>query len=344
MKKTKYFLVSMLILSAILLGACNYPTLGGEEDVAATTIASTTVAVFTRAAETAASNLPTATTAPDATALPTNTIAPTIPPAIPPATATNTPIPCNRASFVKDVTYADNTEVLPNTVFTKTWRIKNNGSCTWTSSYVLLFDSGDQMGAPTTSPITSGTVAPGSTVDISVNLTSPASPGTYQGKFKLRSGDNIVFGVNADGQGPFWVKIVVPSPTPTATDVPIIIVTLPPMTMVMSGPDLVITDITYSPAAPHKNDLVTVKVSTYNQGNQVAGPYTVKWYAAGPTVGCTWAVSGNNAGGGKVLTCTYTYGGWNNAYVTKAIADTANTVAESNETNNTLTQILPVLP
>ena len=211
MKKSKYLLTSILILSAILLGACNLPTTESTEDVDATTIAATSAVVFTQAAETAIVSLPSATTAPIATAIPTNTIAPTIPP----ATATNTPIPCNRASFVKDVNYPDNTEVLPNTVFTKTWQIKNNGSCTWTSGYVLLFDSGDQMGASATAPITGGTVSPGATIEISVNLTSPVAAGTYQGKFKLRSGDNIVFGINANGQEPFWVKIVVPVPTPT---------------------------------------------------------------------------------------------------------------------------------
>lgn len=70
------------------------------------------------------------------------------------------------------------------------------------------------MGAPATAPL-GGSVAPGATIDISVNLTAPSNPGNYQGNFKLRSHDNIVFGINADAQGPFWVKIVVPNPTPT---------------------------------------------------------------------------------------------------------------------------------
>ena len=339
MKNPKYLLVSILIISAILLGACNLPNRESDTDSDATTVAATSAAIFTQTAEkaTMTAGIPSATTAPSATALPTNTPFPTAPP----VTATNIPIPCNRASFVQDVTYADNAEVAAGTTFTKTWRIKNNGSCTWNSGYIILFDSGEQMGAPATASITSGSVSPGATIDISVNLTAPATSGTYQGNFKLRSPDNIVFGINADGQGPFWVKIVVPTPTPVPADTTA--PTLPPPpTPIM--PDLVITQITYSPAAPHKGDLVTVKVSTYNQGTVAAGPYTVVWYAAGPTVGCTWPVSGNNAGGGKVLTCTYTYSGWNHAYVTKAIADTANTVAEGNESNNTTTQILDVSP
>ncbi len=210
MKKSKYLLLSVLILNAILLGACSLPAGKSAEDTAATSVAATTAAAFTQAAETVASTSPTVVILPTAT----NTLSPTAPA----ATATNTPVPCNRASFVKDVTYADGSEVAAGTTFTKTWRIKNNGSCTWTSDYVLLFDSGDQMGASATVSMTAGTVTPGSTVDISVALSAPASPGTYQGMFKLRSSDNVVFGINADGQSPFWVKIVVPNPpSPTTT-------------------------------------------------------------------------------------------------------------------------------
>lgn len=219
MRKSKYLLFSLVILSAILLGACNLPANLSTEDGNATIIASTANVVFTRAAETAGSISAQSTATTEtlvATALPSDTPVPTLPP----AAATNTPIPCNWASFVKDVTYPDDTAVPAGTVFTKTWRIKNNGSCNWTSGYVLLFDSGDQMNAPATGTVTSGTVTPGATVDISVNLTAPASPGTYRGKFKLRSPDNIVFGINANAQGPFWVQIVVPAPT--ATSVPAI--------------------------------------------------------------------------------------------------------------------------
>ena len=220
MKKTTLLLLTIFIAAALILGACNLPEKQSQEDIDATTVAETAAVVFTQAAETAAALAPSPTSAALATftAVPTNTLFPTQA-----ATATATPIPCNRASFVKDVTYPDNTAVEPNAVFTKTWRLKNTGSCTWTSGYVLLFDTGDKMNAPAVATITSGSIAPGSTIDISVDLTAPATPGTYQGNFKLRSPDNIVFGINADGQGPFWVKVVVapPTATPTATSIPV---------------------------------------------------------------------------------------------------------------------------
>lgn len=329
MRKSKYLLFTLVILSAILLGACNLPTKLSTEDANATIVASTANVVFTRAAETAtagsSSILSTATTTPlVATALPTNTPVPTIPP----VAATNTPIPCNRASFVKDVNYPDNTEVPAGTAFTKTWRIKNNGSCTWTSGYVLLFDSGDQMNAPATATITAGTVTPGATVDISVDLTAPASPGTYQGKFKLRSPDNIVFGINANAQAAFWVKIIVPAPTPTPT-----------ATEVASA-DLYITQIEYNPVAPKKDDLIQIKVSVFNGGDAVSGPFTVEWWSAvgSGSPKCSWDIASLVAHGGFVKECTYTYLGCS-TYTTYAIADTTNAVLESDETNNQLDKV-----
>jgi len=329
MRKSKYLLFTLVILSAILLGACNLPANLSTEDGNATIIASTANVVFTRAAETAGSISAQSTATTEtlvATALPSDTPVPTLPP----AAATNTPIPCNWASFVKDVTYPDDTAVPAGTVFTKTWRIKNNGSCNWTSGYVLLFDSGDQMNAPATGTVTSGTVTPGATVDISVNLTAPASPGTYRGRFKLRSPDNIVFGINADAQGPFWVQIVVPNPTPTATTVPV------------AKADLYISNIEYVPPSFKKGDSITVKVSVYNGGNAPAGPFTFAWWPAvgygTPPPQCTWNKASLVAIGGYVEDCSFVYLGCS-TYTTYAIADTTNAVTESDETNNQLDKV-----
>ncbi len=330
MKKSRILLITIFTVATLILGACNLPSKESQEDADATTIAETAAAVFTQAAETAAAVAPSATSLvvpPTSTPVPTNTLFPTQA-----ASATATPIPCNRASFVKDVTYADNAKVDAGAAFTKTWRLKNTGSCTWTSGYVLLFDNGDQMNAPAVSNITGGSIAPGSTIDISVDLTAPTAPGTYQGNFKLRSPDNIVFGINADGQGPFWVKVVVPSPTatPTAT------------ATTVAKPDLYITQIEYNPAAPHMDDVVTVKVSVYNGGDAAAGAFTVEWSPAnGHAAECSWPVASLVAHGGYVLDCTYTYSGWAN-YQTSATADTADVIDESDETNNTKIQALSV--
>ncbi len=136
---------------------------------------------------------------------------PTYTPMLPSVTpsVTLTPVPCNWAQYVSDVTIQDNWETTPSDHFTKTWRLKNIGSCTWTSGYSLIFDHGDQMGAPASQQLTTGTVEPGGTIDVSVDLLSPNVAGTYQGFFKLRASDSSVFGIGPDAGGAFWVKIVV---------------------------------------------------------------------------------------------------------------------------------------
>ena len=55
--------------------------------------------------------------------------------------------PCDWAQFIADVTVPDGTTYTPGATFQKTWRLKNIGYCTWTTSYALVFDSGQQMGA-----------------------------------------------------------------------------------------------------------------------------------------------------------------------------------------------------
>ena len=74
---------------------------------------------------------PTATLALPTPVPPTNT---PVPPTPVSATATQVQIACDQALFVDDVNYPDGSDVAPGTSFVKTWRLKNNGSCTWNSS------------------------------------------------------------------------------------------------------------------------------------------------------------------------------------------------------------------
>ena len=136
------------------------------------------------------------------TAAPTAAPAATVPGAPSP---TSTPSgACNAVSFVADVTIPDDTVIGLSKPFTKTWRLKNVGTCTWTSGYSLVFDSGDQMSGPGSQQLTNGTVLPGATIDVSVDLTAPGSAGTYKGNWRLREPGGAVFGLST---GPFWVQI-----------------------------------------------------------------------------------------------------------------------------------------
>ena len=216
MKRIGYtLLVSLLIL---LLAACNMPR-STSSSVEQTAMINTSVA------ETVAAGLvvniqpteqlpATSTQTPDSvivdTPQPTNTPIPKT------ATPTATPIPCNLAKFIDDVTIPDGTVFEPGKVFTKTWSLKNVGTCTWTSGYDIVFYSGDAMGAPSAVQITTGTIAPGQTVEVSVNLTAPSSAGTYRGNWQMRDPSDNIFGIENSTSGYFWVeiKVVVPTNTP----------------------------------------------------------------------------------------------------------------------------------
>jgi hypothetical protein len=76
------------------------------------------------------------------------------------------------ATFVQDVSIPDGTEFGPGQSFTKTWRLKNVGTCTWQTSYDIVFMRGDRMDGATTDLTTAVRSA---TVDISVKLKSPDS-------------------------------------------------------------------------------------------------------------------------------------------------------------------------
>lgn len=154
----------------------------------------------------------TATTAPAATATATATLLPTSTstPVPPTNTPTATPIPCNLALFVADVTVPDGSVLLPNSTFTKIWRLKNIGSCTWTSGYDIVFTGGSQMNGPAAVDFPAS-VAPGQTVDLPVNLTAPGSEGSYRSEWKIRSETGALFGVGASS-APFYADIRVTAP------------------------------------------------------------------------------------------------------------------------------------
>jgi hypothetical protein len=128
-----------------------------------------------------------------------------VPPTRVPATPTAVSY-CDWVLFVKDVTIPDGSPMGPGEVFTKTWRLQNRGTCTWTSDYMLVFASGDPMGG-TTAVRLPGRVAPGQTVDVSVTLTAPNSNGRQVGYWMLRNPSGQVFGYGENANKAFYVDI-----------------------------------------------------------------------------------------------------------------------------------------
>jgi hypothetical protein len=128
------------------------------------------------------------------------------------------------AAWVADLSYNDqnmtNPPVMtPGQPFTKGWRLRNVGTCPWTTAFNLAFSYGNvpaaQMGGQPI-PVTKN-VNPGETFDFQVNLIAPIFPGTYQGFWNMRNAANEKFGETV------WVGITVPgaaTPTPAPTQTP----------------------------------------------------------------------------------------------------------------------------
>lgn len=189
MKHKGLFLYLTFIL---FIFACNLPS-GNQPPTNIDSIATQAALTVTAAAQIPVLETPSVTPS----------VVETITTAAQQTSATNTPV-CNLASFVSDVTVPDNTNITINTGFTKTWQLKNVGSCTWTSGYQVIFDSGDQMNGPASQQLTNATVLPGATINVSINLTAPASAGTYKGNWKLKDSNGVTFALST---GPFWVQI-----------------------------------------------------------------------------------------------------------------------------------------
>jgi len=225
--KTRILFVGLLtVISAILLAACGglIPKTGQDSVSAQQTQVMQTVsmALTQQAFETMVSEatqqsqltplptvMPTSTLAPTTAEQPTQGVTPVLPsPTTAPTLApTPIPLPCNSAGFVKDVSVPDGTEFTAGAKFTKTWRLVNNGTCTWTTDYDVVFSEGSAMGAPAYVALKNN-VKPGETVDISVDMVAPSTGGTYKSTWLLRDASDKSFGFGG-GKSGFWVSIKV---------------------------------------------------------------------------------------------------------------------------------------
>lgn len=158
---------------------------------------------------------------PAATAAAIQPATPTTTPAQPtpnPSTATSTATPetpatadqgCEeKPAYYGDVTIPDETFFEQGVPFTKTWRFRNDGTCTWTTDYKLVFYSGDIMSGPLNQPFPV-TVPPGEQVELSVDLVAPSRGGTHIGHWWFENPAGQRFGTGSALADSFWVKISV---------------------------------------------------------------------------------------------------------------------------------------
>lgn len=209
--KSKYPV--LLLVCSLLISACAASPTPSEPtpDVVAvrTSAAQTVVAQFTLTAAlftpTLPPPLPTETTA----AEPTATATATQPVVAQVTNAEGTPIDlCDKYSWdvnTVDVNYRDNSAVAPGESFTKTWLIKNIGSCTWGEGYRMVFSYGERMGGQAV-PLEAA-IAPGQEVEVSVTFKAPDLAGTYFSSWTMQNALGIPF-LGNDNKS-LYVQVVV---------------------------------------------------------------------------------------------------------------------------------------
>jgi len=83
--------------------------------------------------------------------------------------------------------------------FSKTWTIRNAGSCKWTEDYAFVFEEGTQMGGESSIKVNT-VVEPNETITFKVNLKAPSTNGDYTGVWRMKSADG-------EKMGKYWVVI-----------------------------------------------------------------------------------------------------------------------------------------
>lgn len=140
---------------------------------------------------------------PSATTIqPSDTPSP-LPPLTPSPSASPRPGCVESAVFVADVTVNDNTRFEAGQSFTKTWQLRNTGTCAWDAGYTLVYAGGNRLDSP--DAVSLAATAPNATLDLSIDLTAPQTDGVFTALYEIRNpqGKAIPIGLNKT----VWVKI-----------------------------------------------------------------------------------------------------------------------------------------
>jgi len=223
MKKNIFF---AFILTVFLVACTNAEELQTTPTLDATRLKETAISLVIADLTKTQAAIPTRTPTSTSTSTPIPTIDRTRPPIFTPTGE----ISCNKAKAGNpiDITISDDTVMDPGKAFSKTWRLENIGSCTWTRLYSVVFFSGNSLGARYTHSLQQP-VEPGQMVDITVDMVAPNEIGLFQSNWMLSDSGGELFGIGPHGDAPFWVRIEVvrmmessPTPTPSTTPAPVI--------------------------------------------------------------------------------------------------------------------------
>jgi hypothetical protein len=249
---------------------------------------------------------------------------PTPPTAAPELTATSEQPPLQpqdctyNATFVKDVSIPDNTELAPSAEFVKTWRLRNSGTCNWGPGFKLVFVEGDQMGSPAAVDVPP--TPAGAMVDIEVHLKAPQETGTYRGEWHLRTPDGQDFGARP------YTQIVVSSsitPSPSAT----------PTAVALPKPDLDITLVSGNLELEVGQPLA-LKITIRNHGPGATEQPALVRFVLQTDMETETSVPTLPAGGELVASISHIFGEPAELEVIVSV-DPDNKIDEENETNNT---------
>jgi len=313
-KKIIFTLMMLTMLLALLLTACGGKNNEGEEtedaNAAITQVVETAMVALTQTAAANPTATPTATIQPTATSLPTMQPSPTLGVTTPTATLAlqqppggtgNNVSSCDNAEFVSDVTIPDGTQLTRGEKFTKTWKIKNIGTCTWSAAYQLVFYGGEQMGVGATAAFTTKEVDPGDTIEISLNMTAPSTDGEYYSYWIMRNANGQNFFINGSS---IYVQIKVgAAPTAAATKTA--------TTTANTDPTITIT----APASGTTGTAGTPVTFSATASDTEDGDLTssIKW-----TYTSTSSGSGSMGGGGSI---NYAFSAADTYTVTAAVTD-----------------------
>jgi hypothetical protein len=192
-KIDKMFITAFLaMLGGLGLSACGASTPEPPPTLSVEAIQTYSVSTFAAGLTQTAIAMPTDT--PTSTSTPTNTPTPTPTRGTPfaPGGGTIPTVSCYGLSYLNDVTIPDNTPMVSGQTFTKTWRVKNTGSCIWDVGFKLVFTGGDAMSGAAL--VLSNSVSPGAETELSIAMTAPNKTGTVRGNWRMSTASGMFFG------------------------------------------------------------------------------------------------------------------------------------------------------
>jgi hypothetical protein len=226
MHKMKWIILGLLSLS-LVLAACapSVPPTPSEAEIAQQVAATQQAKATQNSVETLVALVTQLSNQPTWTPQPTCPVCPTQVVVLPTAQTTanptaGTPVPttapteaagakCFQFDFLGDVNFPPGTVVKPGTKFSKTWTVKNTGTCKWTRDYDLVLAGGEAFGTNKRGDIPRE-VLPGETIDLTIpDMIAPQTEGTYYSYWMIAAPDGARIGYGPGQQWGLGIQLVV---------------------------------------------------------------------------------------------------------------------------------------